>query len=159
MSRRRKPPEENGAAPAPRLHLIKLSVGSDSIESLSRWQQGHRRHKGRVYHRTRMMPKRAEEIAGQGSIFWVIRGLVRCRQRILAFERVADEEGRPATRIWLDPPLVPTWPQPWRAFQGWRYLAPEEAPPDLERALGRVEGDVAEMPAEMLVELRELGLL
>ena len=139
--------------------MIKLSVGSDSIESLRRWQQGHRRRGERVYHQTRMMPRRGEEIVGRGSIYWVIRGLVRCRQRILAFERVADAEGRPATRIWLAPDLVPTWPQPWRAFQGWRYLAPEDAPADLEQALGAVEGDVSEMPPEMLVELRELGLL
>ena len=155
MSRRRKPAD----VPEPSLHLIKLSVGSDSIETLRRWQQGHRLEKGRVYHQTRMMPRRGDEIVGLGSIFWVIRGLVRCRQRILEFERILDEEGRPSTLIWLDPPLVPTWPQPWRAFQGWRCLEPSEAPPDLEQALGRVEGEVNEMPAEMLVELRELGLL
>ena len=155
MSRRASKP----AVPPARLHLIKLSVGSGSIEDLRRWQQGHRLKKGRVYHQTRMMPRRAEEIVGQGSIFWVIRSLVRCRQRILDFERILDREGRPSTLIWLAPELVPTWPQPWRAFQGWRYLAPEEAPPDLEQALGQVGGEVEEMPPEMLVELRELGLL
>ena len=146
-------------APAASLHLVKLSVGSESVETLRRWQRERRRRFGRLFHQTRMLPRREQEIAGRGSIYWVIRGLVRCRQRILGFERTADAEGRPTTWILLDPTLVPTWPKPWRAFQGWRYLAPEEAPPDLEQALGAVEGDVAEMPVEMLVELRELGLL
>ena len=146
-------------APPASLHLVKLSVGSDSVETLRRWQGERRRRFGRLFHQTRMLPRRAEEITGSGSIYWVIRGLVRCRQRVLGFERVADEEGRPTTWILLDPTLVPTWPKPWRAFQGWRYLAPEEAPSDLEQALGEVEGDVAEMPPEMLVELRELGLI
>lgn len=140
------------------LHLIKLSVGSQSIETLRAWQAERRRRFGRVFHRTRMMPRRAEALLDGGSIYWVIKGLVRCRQRLLGFESVSDEHG-PATLLLLDPALVPTWPLPWRAFQGWRYLPVEQAPPDLERALDHVEGDVAEMPPEMLVELRQLGLL
>ena len=149
---------EQGGPESARLHLVKLSVGADSIETLRAWQRDRRRRFGKLFHRTRMMPRRADELLEGGSIFWVIKGLVRCRQRLIAFEATADEQG-PATHFILDPELVPTWPVPWRAFQGWRYLRPEQAPPDLERALGHVEGDVAEMPPEMLVELRQLGLL
>ena len=156
--------EDRDEAPADaRLHLIKLSVGSDSIETLRGWQAERRRRFGRLFHRTRMMPRRAEELLGDdkasaGSIYWVIKGLVRCRQRLLGIEAVADEQGR-ATHLLLDPELVSVWPTAWRAFQGWRYLQPEQAPPDLESALGHVEGEVDEMPPEMLVELRQLGLL
>ena len=141
------------------LHLIKLSVGSESVESLARWQKGRRKAHGRLFHVTRMMPRRAEEILDGGSIYWVIKGLVRVRQRVLGIERGADGEGRATTLLTLDPKLVRTWPKPWRAFQGWRYLSPEEAPPDLDQASGGAAGGEADMPPEMLVELRELGLL
>ena len=66
---------------------------------------------------------------------------------------------RTITLLTLDPELVRTWPKPWRAFQGWRYLSPEEAPADLGQATGGAAGGEADMPPEMLVELRELGLL
>ena len=141
------------------LHLIKLSVGSGSVETLARWQRQRLEAQGRLWHRTRMMPRRAEALLDGGSIYWVIKGLARARQRILGIERVTDDEGRAATLLLLDPELARTWPQPWRAFQGWRYLAPEDAPPDLAQAVDGAEGELAEMPPEMLVELRELGLL
>jgi hypothetical protein len=138
------------------LHLIKLSVGSESLETLEAWQKERKARSGRLWHRTRMMPKRADEIvAGGGSIYWVIRGVVLGRQRILGFERVIDSEGKPDTWILLDDNLVPVEPRPHRAFQGWRYLKGEEAPSDL----GEGGKDLAEMPAEMLAELRNLGLL
>ena len=146
---------KNGAP----LHLVKLSVGSDSVETLRCWQRERQARHGKLFHRTRMMPRRVDDVLDGGSIYWVIKGIVRCRQRILGFERVVDGEGRADTHILLDPALVPTWPQPCRAFQGWRYLKPQDVPADLEQALGGVEGDVAEMPAQMLVELRALGLL
>ena len=54
----------------------------------------------------------------------------------------------------LEPSLIRTAPRPHGPFQGWRYLRGEDAPPDL----GLHAGD-AEMPAEMMNELKELGLL
>lgn len=141
------------------LHLIKLSVGTEDLKGLGRWQAQRRKKYGRVFHRTRMMPKRAEEILDGGSIYWVIKGVVRARQQMIGIERVADEAGRPATLLVHHSKLVRTWPQVWRAFQGWRYLVPEDAPLDLDVALAGAGGDVGEMPSEMLVELRELGLL
>ena len=84
----------------------------------------------------------------------MIQGLIRCRQRILGFETEQDIEGRPYCLFVLDPLLVKTVPTPRRPFQGWRYLAPDDAPPDLAAGL------VGEPPPEeMLAELRELGLL
>lgn len=138
------------------LHLIKLSVGSESLETLDAWHKERKARSGRLWHRTRMMPKRAAEIVESGgSIYWVIRGVVLGRQRILGFERIIDSEGKPDSLILLDDVLVPVEPRPHRAFQGWRYLKPEDAPPDL----GEGGKDIAEMPAEMLAELRNLGLL
>jgi hypothetical protein len=137
------------------IHLIKLSVGTESVEDLRRWQARRLRLSGRVFHQTRMMPRRAGELVQGGSIYWVIKGLVQARQRLLAIEPQADSEGRRSTLLVLDPELVRSVPSPHRAFQGWRYLAAEDAPPDL----GAAAGDLPDMPPEMIAELRALGLL
>lgn len=133
------------------LHLIKLSVGTDDPEDLDRWQQQRLRETGKLFHRTRMHPKREEELLQGGSIYWVIRGLVRCRQRLIGFERGPDSEGRQATLLLLDPTLVIVEPTPHRAFQGWRYLEPARAPRDLA-------GGGKELPANLAAELRQLGV-
>ncbi len=137
------------------LHLIKLSVGSEDIEDLRRWHAQRLAETGRVFHRTRMMPRRREELLAGGSIYWVIKGLVTVRQRLLGIERISYSDGTPATELVLDPEYHRTVPTPHRPFQGWRYLLPEDAPPDL----GDVSGQLGEMPPEMLAELRHLGLL
>lgn len=138
------------------LHMIKLSVGTESLEDLAAWHEQRYARTGRLWHRTRMMPKRADEIVeGGGSIYWVIKQVVLGRQRITGFERVIDSEGRPDTLILLDRELVPVEPRPHRPFQGWRYLKPEDAPKDLEAG----SKDLGEMPAEMVAELRALGLI
>ena len=102
-----------------------------------------------------MMPRRRNEVLDGGSIYWVVRGLVRARQRILDVEAVTDREGRAMTALVLDPELIRTQARSQRAFQGWRYLSAEQAPPDL----GQVDEGLAEMPPEMLAELRALGLI
>ena len=137
------------------LHLIKLSVGTVSVEDLRRWQGRRLKLSGRVFHQTRMMPRRADELLRGGSIYWVIKGLVQTRQRLNAIEPQIDGEGRRTTLLVLDPTLVRTVATPHRAFQGWRYLTPEDAPPDL----GDAPDDAPDMPAEMIAELRALGLL
>ncbi len=137
------------------LHLIKLSVGTESVEGQRRWQARRLKLSGRVFHQTRMMPRRAEDLLAGGSIYWVIKGLIQTRQRLTAIERTADGQGRRCTLLVLDRHLARTVATPHRAFQGWRYLVPEDAPPDL----GEAPADAPDMPAEMFAELRALGLL
>ena len=138
------------------LHLIKLSVGTEDVDDLRHWQARRLKQIGRVFHRTRMMPRRRKQLlAGGGSIYWVIKGAIRARQRLTGVEPAVDEEGRPCTLLLLDPELVRTAPRPHRAFQGWRYYAAEDAPPDLED----LPTGVGNMPPELVAELHELGLL
>ena len=142
------------------VHLIKLSVGIENIDHLTRVQDGRLRQaasdgqEGRLFHRTRHMPRRSEELLDGGSIYWIIKGRTRARQRLIGFESDVDEEGRKFCRLMLEPGLVPTDPWPHRPFQGWRYLETKDAPPD--RARGQAD---QEMPEEMIEELRDLGLL
>ena len=139
------------------LHLIKLAVGIRDPDHLAEVQQGRAfEREGRriVPGYTRRMPTRGAELCDRGSIYWVVKGAVRCRQGILGFEMVQDGEGEAWCRMLLDPVLVATEAWPRKAFQGWRYLKPEDAPRDL--AAAGEGGDV--LPPEMLAELRALGL-
>jgi hypothetical protein len=140
------------------LHLIKLCVGADSIEDLADWQKkrsAERKKKGGpgdIMHVTRMTPKRADELTSGGSIYWVIKGQIAVRQRILELRAVA-REGVPHCALVLDKKLVPTVRRTHRAFQGWRYLDPKDAPRDLRAS------DKAKLPDSLRAELTELGLL
>jgi hypothetical protein len=143
------------------LHLIKLCVGCDSVKDLQDWirqKQKERRKRGQArehLHRTRMVPKRADELTEGGSLYWVIRGQVMCRQRLLDVRPFVDREGVGRCYLALDPKLVLVEPRPYRAFQGWRYLAHADAPRDLDRAAPGAR----DMPETMRRELRDLGLL
>ena len=144
------------------LHLIKLSVGTDSVQDLEDWiakKLKERKKRGEKkperIHTTRMVPKRADELLDGGSIYWVIRGEILCRERILDIRPIVDKEGVSRCQLVLDPKCVPVRPRPYRAFQGWRYLVPKDAPPDLDR----VARGARNMPETMRRELRELGLL
>lgn len=143
------------------LHLIKLSVGTESIADLASWQAQRvaaLKRAGRapdLYHRTRQMPRRSEELLAGGSIYWVIKGVVQARQRLLDFRAVTGDDGVPRCDIILEPELIPTRPQPRRAFQGWRYLKPEDVPSDLGKGAGGLDG----LPEKMRNELIALGLL
>ncbi len=144
------------------LHLVKLCVGVDSPETLRAIQRDRRiAVADALVHTTRMMPRRAGEIVPDGSLYWVMKGAIRCRQSVLALEPVTDpEDGRPSCRIHLDPAVIDTEARPWRPFQGWRYLPSDSAPPDLrDRPEGGEDGDLAAMPAEMRAHLRALGLI
>lgn len=142
------------------LNLVKLAVGIEDVDHLARVQQrrlvqASRAGQGdRLWHVTRNAPRRSTELLDGGSIYWVIRGRVRVRQRLLAIETDVDEEGRRFCRLVLDPSLVETEPRPHRAIQGWRYLPGPEAPPD-QRA-NTADGN---LPAGLAEELRDLGLL
>ena len=142
------------------LHLIKLCVGCDSVKELEGWikqklkalKKGARREH---IHTTRMVPKRADELTDGGSLFWVIRGQILCRERLIAIRPFVDKEGIGRCRLVMDGKLVLVQPRPFRAFQGWRYLAAKDAPADLDRAAPGAR----HMPEQMRRELRELGLL
>jgi hypothetical protein len=143
------------------LHLIKLCVGCDSVRDLEDWIRQKRKEKRQRggkpehIHRTRMVPKRAAELTDGGSLYWVIRGEIACRQRILDIRPFRDKNGIGRCALALDPRVVLVVPRPHRAFQGWRYLVAKEAPRDLEKAAP----GAAAMPETMRRELRELGLM
>lgn len=143
------------------LHLIKLCVGCDGIEDLEDWiamKLDEKRRSGEPveqFHTTRMVPTRTAELLDGGSLYWVIKGNVQCRQRLLDIRPFTDDEGIGRCRLILDPVVVPTDWQPRRAFQGWRYLKQADAPADLR---GGRKG-LLEMPPQLRSELAELGLL
>ncbi len=141
------------------LHLIKLAVGVDDLAHMKTVQAERRRQRRQsprsphwVY--TRNTPRRAAELLDGGSLYWVVRGVIRCRQELVGFEEDIDrDDGKRYCRIEVRRTLVPTAPRTCKAFQGWRYLEPERSPPDLSK------GDTADMPAAMAAELKRLGLL
>ncbi len=143
------------------LHLIKLCVGADSIQDLRDWvaeralnamSAGLEPHS---VHTTRMIPKRMDELLENGSLYWVIKGQVLARQKLLKIETVTGADGIQRCQLFLGPEVIETAPQPKRPFQGWRYLKHEEAPRDL----GHLGEDLAALPEELRRELAELGLL
>ena len=132
------------------LHMIKLVVGAASIEDMLAWRARNAAEGAPWILRTRMTPKRAPELVDGGSVYRVFKGVILCRQKILAVNTVG--EGVTARcEITLSEEVVRTAPQPRRAFQGWRYLEPKDAPPDLDlEAFGDVPEDLAR-------QLREAG--
>ena len=138
------------------LHILKMCVGCDSIEDLREWQQNRQLRGEGLFHRTRNMPKRAEEVLAGGSLYWIIKGEVRVRQRITGLDPGVDGEGTRFCLIRLDRPLVDTVRQPRRPMQGWRYLDAADAPADRDPSH---KDEVEQMPEEMRKELRALGLL
>ena len=143
------------------LNLLKLCVGCESVEDLEEWiamrleQRRRAREPVEHFHTTRMVPTRAAELVGGGSLYWVIKGSVQCRQRLLEVRPFVDDEGISRCHLMLEPVVVRTDWQPRRPFQGWRYLKQTEAPLDL----GKGRKGVAEMPVKLRQELTELGLL
>jgi hypothetical protein len=144
------------------LHLIKLAVGCDSVKELKEWiaeRMKTAKKKGlpqRHVHVTRMTPKRVDDILAGGSLYWVIRGEVAAREKIIAIEPFRDKDGIGRCRLVMQPKVIAVSPRPMRPFQGWRYLTDDSAPADLARATA---GVIAAMPEPMRRELRDLGLL
>ncbi len=143
------------------LHILKMAVGIDTVghlaavqkQKMARAEGGH--GASGLCHFTRNAPRRSREILDGGSIYWIIKGAIRVRQRILGIDRGTDGEGRRYCQLSLDPALVRTTPRPNKALQGWRYLESSGAPMDLDAG----EVMTGDMPAEMVAELRVLGLL
>ena len=132
------------------LHLVKLCVGAATPQDLAAWRATRKAAGHRPIVHTRQTPKRAAEIIGGGSLYWVFKGVILIRQPILAIETLGEGASR-RCEILLDDAMIPTAPQPRRAFQGWRYLAPKDAPADFGEAAA---GD---FPPELARKLREAG--
>lgn len=135
------------------IHIVKLCVGVDSVDELIARQLLQLEHGDNPVHRTRMTPKRADEVLNGGSIYWVIRRAIRVRQKIVDIRQVQDAEGKGMCELVFSPDLVRTYAKPKRPFQGWRYLKPEQAPRDLtsgEKAL--------DIPASLDEALKQAGV-
>jgi hypothetical protein len=144
------------------VHIVKLCVGADSIEELQAFQawQMEQALKARAAAGgprlapvcgTRAWPKRKPDVLAGGSLYWVIKGVILVRQKIIAIEPVTDDHGE-RCGLYLDAQLVRTEPRAKRPFQGWRYLETGDAPADL----GAVAGG-AELPDEIRRQLVDLG--
>jgi hypothetical protein len=135
------------------LHLVKLAVGIDDLEHLRRVRAARTAERGGSWVFTRNRPRRTAELLDGGSIYWVIRGQIRVRQRLVGFRSGHDADGRRHCLIAIDETLVPTLARACRPFQGWRYLSSDAAPAD------RFAAEAPPLPDRMLAELRELGLI
>ena len=138
------------------IHILKLCVGSESVEDHAGWQtsQRHRWPPGQAVHVTRMFPRRQADVLESGSLYWVIKGLILCRQRIVDLVEVTGEDGIARCAIHLDAEVIRTESSPRRPFQGWRYMEPKDAPRDL--AHGRHREDP--LPEGLALALAEMGL-
>lgn len=142
------------------LHLIKLCVGIETVEDLEEslkrrlWQQKRLGMREFPFHTTRMVPKRAEEVLKGGSLYWVIKGNVQCRQKFKAIEPFKGDDGIGRCDLVLEPEIIRTHFQPKRPFQGWRYFKDSDVPLDL------ITGEDGEevLPMDLQAQLAELGL-
>lgn len=139
------------------LHLIKLSVGPRDVAHLRAIQAQRAAADPPLRHQTRMTPKRRDELLAGGSIYWVLGGFVQVRQRLLDIVDDAWDDGTPCAGLVLDPELVPVAARPVKAFQGWRYLDREAAPPDVAAAAAASGADA--LPPALRAALREACLI
>ncbi len=143
------------------LNLLKLAVGVSAVEEFQAWIDYRREEKLRhglepiQAHTTRMIPKRADELLDGGSLYWVIKGNVQARQHIEEIRPFTDPQGIKRCDLVLEQRLILTEWQPRRAFQGWRYLKPEDAPRDIQSG----SSGAYSLPPELRIELANLGLL
>ncbi|MEO0398897.1 MAG: DUF1489 domain-containing protein [Pseudomonadota bacterium] len=157
------------------IHLVKLCVGANTVDDLKDWvdyrvEENKAAGLGEVHdHITRMFPRRRDDVLDDGALYWVIKGVILVRQKILDLRPIVGKDGVERCAILLDPPLIPTEAHPRKAFQGWRYLSVEDAPRDLRvrrktrkggKKAGRdgEEGD-ERAQAALHAELAALGLL
>jgi hypothetical protein len=133
------------------LHLLKLAVGIEDVEQLRAIRAARVVERGGSWVATRNYPRRAVEILAGGSLYWVIRGHIRVRQRVIGFRSETEESGRRYCLIEVASELITTVPRAWRPFQGWRYMLPADAPADLPGG--------EPPPDRMFAELHALGLI
>lgn len=141
------------------VHLVKLCVGVESIQDLADWQQEclaelrKKKQPLELMHVTRMMPKRIDELVAGGSLYWVIKGYICVRQKLIDI-RPVTKNGVPHCGIVYEPELITTERRFRSPFQGWRYLEENDVPPDARNLKG---GD--DLPEALKLKLAELGLL
>ena len=138
------------------IHLVKLAVGVRDVAHLAALQAARLAVDPPLRHHTRNSPKRAEELCAGGSIYWVIGGVVLVRQRVVDVVEDREDDGSRCAGLVLDPALVRVQARAMKAFQGWRYLLPADAPADLA-ASGGPGG--TEIPEEMRRALAALALI
>ena len=139
------------------LHIAKLAVGVRDIAHLRGLQAARLTAEPPLRHYTRSVPRRASEIAAGGSIYWVVAGAMVVRQRVLDVVEDRWDDGTRCAGLVLDPALVQVLGRPTKAFQGWRYLMPEDAPADVEAGTAAVED--GELPPGLRAQLKALCLL
>ena len=128
------------------IHLMKLCVGVRDVATLQA--------RPPRLHVTRSAPRRTADVIAGGSLYWVVSGVMAVRQRVLDITEEHGPDGVRCAGLVLDPALVPVEGRRVRAFQGWRYLDPDDAPVDV--------GDapmLGELPAALRMQLRALCLL
>lgn len=135
------------------VNLVKLCVGVDSVADLT--SRIDARQSTETQHVTRMWPKRSSELLDGGSLYWVIKGVIQARQGIIGLDEVIGNDGIRRCGIRLDARLIRTTGAPKRPFQGWRYLTPENAPPDLPSA----RNHEVEIPPALNTALAEIGVI
>lgn len=146
------------------LHLVKLCVGVESVDQLRGYIEqrqilalAHGLSNEQI-HTTRMVPTRVDELLDGGSLYWVIKGNVQVRQKLVDIRIHKDVAGKRSCDLVMEPYLHQTQFQPRRPFQGWRYLSVSDAPVDLTGSM--LAGDqLAEMPEAMRRELQDLCLI
>lgn len=138
------------------INLVKLSVGIDSVEHLQTYRARIQSESGHDLprHVTRMWPRREAEFLNGGSIYWVIKGVILCRQRVLRLEEVFGDDGIRRCAIVMDAEIIRTESAVRRPFQGWRYMEPTDSPADLTKA-GKSSED---LPVELMTALAEIGV-
>ena len=139
------------------IHLVKLSVGSETVENLQDWQNTPRAQSsdGLPRHVTRMWPKRETDLLKGGSLYWVIKGFLQCRQRILRLDELVGQDGIRRCAIVLDPEIIRTTNVRKRPFQGWRYLTVKDAPIDLPKRAMEDEP----IPPSLAGALADIGVI
>ena len=135
------------------VNLVKLCVGSGSVENLEKWQRERMRSGICTVpeHVTRSRPRRADEVLNGGSLYWVFQGQILARQRITDLESRMSSDGITRCAIILDPAIIRTFPMPRRPFQGWRYLETKDSPRDLPD--NRAAEDIPAWLRELLLKI------
>ncbi len=145
------------------LHLLRTGVGIDSVRHIRERQRHYAiflndNSDERVgFIHTRFQPKKSNDILKtNGSVYWIIKGYIQCRQRIVGFEEDTEDDGKKFCRILLDPEVIRTESRRHRHIQGWRYLKENDAPKDMDTG---IDDGIEDMPEHMIKELQKLGLI
>ena len=97
------------------LNLVKLCVGVDAVEDLQAhidYSLADKKQRGLEeiqFHTTRMIPKRADELVDGGSLYWVFKGVILARQKVVRLDEVIGDAGVSYSEwVWsLEPSEVP----------------------------------------------------